>query len=274
MPANLDVPRYLPVTTESLRRINEFLVSKDELTNKLEDQIKGIRSDVDRFIEFVVNENLFDDLTGMKRVLETHRESVYEVLKQKADAEVWKSAFISSRARIHSNMHGEEILNLQNIGQYQQSEELGFYELIKKEYDQSKDMDAQTNQFEAYLKNQDLYQFIKNISFILDHPEDPLPDEVEDEEISVAGGKISLKDPISLNYFVEPMKSRRCNHVYEKEHILVALAQEGSGNQCPVSGCSNRMSSRDLVPDEMMTIRVKVYQARGVAASDNLEVVL
>lgn len=261
VPQNLHLPNYLPTTTETLREINSLLSSRDEVVNRIDEQIKSIKSAVDKFIEFVVVENLFRDMSDIKQTLEKHRHTVHDLLKVKSEAEMWKGAYQASRSRVLQNMHGEENLSLQNLEHYQQSEEPTFAQMVSKEYDNSTALEAHRNDFDNYIKANEPYQFIKNVCFIIDHPEDPLPDEVEDEEISVAGGKISLKDPISLNYFQEPMKSRRCNHVYEREHILQALLSEYSGNQCPVSGCSSRMNVQDLIPDELMTIRVKVYQA-------------
>lgn len=274
IPPSLELPNYLPTTTENLREINNLLSFKDDLTAKLDEQIKSIKSDVNRFIEFIVTENLFNDLSELKQIFDNHGKAVYELLRSKQEADMWRSAFQASRARIHNNMHGEDVLSLQNISHYRESQELTFAQGIDKEFENSKTIEQQRNDLQAYVTSNESYKFINNISFILTHPEDPLPDEVEDEEISVAGGKISLKDPISLNYFEHPMKSRRCNHVYEKQHVLQALLDNTIGHQCPVSGCSSRMNANDLIPDELMTLRVKVYLAtmsNNISHNDNID---
>lgn len=102
-------------------------------------------------------------------------------------------------------------------------------------------------------------QFLKNALFVIKNPEDPLPDEEAEDEVSVAGGKISLKDPLSLEYFVEPVYLKKCKHVFEKEHILMLLL---SSNDCPVTGCLAHLTKRDMEEDKLMALRVRAFTAR------------
>lgn len=100
------------------------------------------------------------------------------------------------------------------------------------------------------------YKYLKNIIFIIEHPEDPIPDEQDDDEINVFGGKISLKDPISLSFFTNPVYSINCKHTFEKNNILKYLE---SSKKCPINGCNAFLNTTDLKSDILMKIRTKVF---------------
>ena len=70
--------------------------------------------------------------------------------------------------------------------------------------------------------------------------------------------KKKFRCPITGAYFVNPVKNKRCNHTYEHDAILQLLGKKRSIN-CPVAGCSERVSERDLVEDsDMLWMMVEV----------------
>ena len=72
-------------------------------------------------------------------------------------------------------------------------------------------------------------------------------------------GKRSMKCPITLMLFVEPVKSTRCPHVFTKTAIT-EMIQRSKGRkavQCPVAGCDKILSADDLVPDKVMERRLE-----------------
>lgn len=112
---------------------------------------------------------------------------------------------------------------------------------------------------------------MKQVLFLFKNPEDAIPDETEDDELNVSGGKISLKDPLTLNYFVKPVKSKRCNHVYEELSILLHLNTQ---RVCPISGCSAVLTRNDLILDKLMLIRIRSVNRVERHDDGNMETVV
>ncbi|GEQ72494.1 hypothetical protein JCM33374_g6181 [Metschnikowia sp. JCM 33374] len=93
-----------------------------------------------------------------------------------------------------------------------------------------------TRQRRFQTKADPTYQYLSNVGFVLENPEDPLPDDTTDDELAVSGGKISLKDPLSLDFFTEPVMSKTCKHVFEDKYIRQQL-QGHAYIHCPITGC-------------------------------------
>ena len=91
-------------------------------------------------------------------------------------------------------------------------------------------------------------------------------DEDEDDDIAVARTTISTKCPLTLQEFKKPVCSRKCPHSFESEAILSMIStstgREGRepAVQCPVSGCSQRLTSNDLHADAVLIRKIKRIQ--------------
>lgn len=94
----------------------------------------------------------------------------------------------------------------------------------------------------------------------------------DDDEVAIARERTSLKCPLTLVQFVDPVTSTKCPHSFEKEAIqgmlssssLTIPAPEGSGHKrvkavkCPV--CEVQLSAEDLKDDLVLVRRVKRMQ--------------
>jgi hypothetical protein len=59
-----------------------------------------------------------------------------------------------------------------------------------------------------------------------------------DEDVAISGEKISIKCPLTLREFVNPITSTKCPHTFEKSAILEMIRLAPSRKvQCPVGGC-------------------------------------
>jgi hypothetical protein len=64
-------------------------------------------------------------------------------------------------------------------------------------------------------------------------------DDDSDEDVAIAGERISTKCPITLMEFVQPITSTKCPHTFEKNAILEMIrGAPGRKVVCPVAGCT------------------------------------
>ena len=98
------------------------------------------------------------------------------------------------------------------------------------------------------------------------------PTAPDDDDVAIAREKTSLKCPLTLVQFVDPVTSTKCPHSFEKEAIhgmlsssqLTVPAPEGSSRRrvkavkCPV--CEVQLSADDLKDDLVLVRRVKRMQ--------------
>ncbi|KAI9829277.1 MAG: hypothetical protein M1826_005741 [Phylliscum demangeonii] len=97
-------------------------------------------------------------------------------------------------------------------------------------------------------------------------------DHSSDDEIAIAREKTSLKCPITLLAFQDPVSSTKCPHSFEKEAILSMIAssaarlggtRHGGGTQavkCPI--CDQMLTADDLYADHILVRRVKRLAGR------------
>lgn len=251
-----DIPTYFPVHL-SLRVNTEF--SATQLLNQIDDRIISVKKSAELYLTYLSqNAHLLQDshsgeyLTKQLRAFKKLLLSKYRLQALQSSLKTAHREFVESRRQ-------EQDLSLDNYYIYKDVTKKNFADRIVNDLKESEE--ANDSSFEDILRADTSFQYLRNALFVLQHPEDPLPDELRDDDVAVAGGKISLKDPLSLNYFVEPVSSRRCNHVYEKQHIM-RLFQEDVPINCPVTGCSATIRSDDLRDDELMALRVKAFLAQ------------
>jgi SUMO ligase MMS21 Smc5/6 complex component len=92
-------------------------------------------------------------------------------------------------------------------------------------------------------------------------PAEPGDDEdgSDDEIVTYGGDNQRFKCPLSLHIMIDPLKSKVCQHAFEKEHILEFL---GDGTkQCP-TGCPARLNKRNLASDPNFTRACRKYAQR------------
>lgn len=93
-------------------------------------------------------------------------------------------------------------------------------------------------------------------------------DDVEVMPTGAAGQ--GLKCPISMSYFVDPVKSKVCHHVYSKDALRQLLAQNRQrGMPCPISGCVNRhLTMESCEPDRITKQKVARHERNQAAAEE------
>ncbi|QBM85547.1 Zinc-finger-containing protein [Metschnikowia aff. pulcherrima] len=249
-----DLPTYFPLHL-SLRINSDF--TQIHVSKQIDGKLQSARKVTEKFIDYVsVNPHLLQDANTTQFFL-MQTESYKELLRSKYLLEHYQKIFNAAKHTFVEGRRSEANLNLENYQFYRGVEKENFADGIISQLDNL----FLVEDFENYLKTNMLYQYLKHVGFILENPEDPLPDDSKDDELAVSGGKISLKDPISMEYFTEPVQSLKCLHVFEKKYIYQQLGHRPQIH-CPITGCDALVTSRDLKDDKLMALRVKVSQAR------------
>jgi hypothetical protein len=74
----------------------------------------------------------------------------------------------------------------------------------------------------------------------------------------------TLKCPITGMFFVNPVKNKVCNHVYDRAGLDQLI--RARKHTCPVPGCANRsLGLAQVEEDEQMKLKVKRHKAREEA---------
>ena len=83
------------------------------------------------------------------------------------------------------------------------------------------------------------------------------------DDIVMEHEKQSLKCPITLTTFEEPVRNTQCPHIFSKAAILDMIRQGRLDVvECPMPGCSADIHSSNLITDKVMQRRVQRYKAR------------
>jgi SUMO ligase MMS21 Smc5/6 complex component len=85
-------------------------------------------------------------------------------------------------------------------------------------------------------------------------------DEDDDFEMVNVDEISSLKCPITRTFMEDPVRNKKCGHVYSEAAIMINLRHT---KECPVAGCSNRsVSVSQLEHDELTAIKVRRAKKR------------
>eukprot|EP00904_Undaria_pinnatifida_P007879 jgi/Undpi1/4220/HiC_scaffold_16.g07586.m1 len=99
---------------------------------------------------------------------------------------------------------------------------------------------------EKALESKRYKELMKNVTTLQGEDED-------DDVIIDRGNAVSLICPITSATFKDPVRSKDCNHTFEKaaidNHIKIAGNKEA---KCPVAGCAKTVRRANLVPDDGM----------------------
>lgn len=99
----------------------------------------------------------------------------------------------------------------------------------------------------------------------------PPPAESSDEDdLIVVKTEHNTIDPITKRQIVEPVKNKKCNHIYEKSTIysMIDLARENSKPvKCPYMGCNCRdFKKTDLIKDKEVLGHIHVLKEEQIKA--------
>lgn len=246
-----ETPTYFPVHL-SLRISTDF--THTQLTREIDDKITILKKLTTDFLEDVSFASRNAEL--IQEFLQTQTNAYAKLVETKFHLHDFQSSLRQAQTSLHNTRRVEDDISIENYRTYCEMDKDNFADAIISDIDEKA-----IESHESILKADLWYQYVRNAYFVLQHPEDPLPDDQADEELAMEGGKISLKDPLSLNYFVDPVMSVSCKHVFEKEHIMRLLAKE-TNLKCPITGCVAMITKKELLPDLLMGLRVKAHKAK------------
>lgn len=100
----------------------------------------------------------------------------------------------------------------------------------------------------------------------------------EEDDIAVSKATISTKCPLTLMEFKTPLTSTKCPHSFESDAILSMI--DTSPNrvnnrgdryvQCPVTGCSQTLTRKDLHADNVLIRKIKrIQRSKELADEEN-----
>ncbi|KAK9371195.1 zinc-finger of the MIZ type in Nse subunit-domain-containing protein [Lipomyces kononenkoae] len=92
-------------------------------------------------------------------------------------------------------------------------------------------------------------------------------DDGGDDDLVVAQEKRSLKCPVSLALFVDPVTSNVCPHTFSKDAIFSLFMSRGRQRNltsitCPVAGCDKILTKENLVENPIIARQVERYIER------------
>ncbi|KAJ8609256.1 hypothetical protein MRB53_039197 [Persea americana] len=111
-----------------------------------------------------------------------------------------------------------------------------------------------------------IYDDFKRRVFDIEHPNEDYPGidsffdkrrAADDDMQMTYGTKRNLRCPLTFVYFVEPVRTAKCVHVFSKEAIVQMIRQQGGRCECPVPGCGKVLMESDLQRDKVMERRVR-----------------
>lgn len=257
---NIDIPRFPDALPSYYPTHHSVRVSSDQALENTAQQIRDQQMELvksaEQYLGYATSRPQTLDSDTSHRLLQnkanTYRKYHGLLLQIAAADNFIKDA---TRSVLRSRV-GEDDLTLLNLEVYRNTDCKNFATQLSLNLESLGAPDTS-------LAKDPLYVFLRYGAFVVKNPTLPLPDEHEDEELAVEGGQISLKDPHSLNFFKDPLQSTKCGHVFEKEHIYKLIELVGAASvACPVTGCAEQISRRDLRDDLLMKLRVRAFTAR------------
>ncbi|RLV95034.1 E3 SUMO-protein ligase MMS21 [Spathaspora sp. JA1] len=261
----LKLPDYLPLKQELIRDFEKSF-KNTTVTDIIKQQTRQIEETAEKYIKFILDHPQFEfdesTISQFIQSLENLMKSSFELSKLE---QIRHSPEISSVAA-----REESDLTLESLNSYQNMTRPNFSDVIREKY-----LDFESPKLSQKYKdlesNHKYFKYLSDILFVIKNPEDPIPDDNEDEELNVSGGKISLKDPLSLNYYSDPVISKRCQHTFERSYIEEQFKRsdrERRPTHCPIAACSQEIKRSDLEPDILMVIRVRTFKKLETRAKD------
>ncbi|KAI5959185.1 uncharacterized protein KGF55_005528 [Candida pseudojiufengensis] len=267
LPSNLSLPTYIPLHYSLGSNFNKILQSGSRGNDLTPQALKQHINLVNQYIDHIIsNDSLDFNENILNNYLKTYKNLIISKIKLSQIEKLSNETIL--KQYISPNLN----LNLTNLDEYHQSVNPSVEEFISSKENELISSNYQINQF---IKSDKLYQLLRSLTFIMKNPEDPVPDEDNDDDdaIGISGGKVSLKDPITLNQFVEPVITS-CNHTFEKSSIQQQMLTHRYGPfECPISGCDSVLNSNSFKIDKLMKARVKAFNKMEKNKDDDLDLV-
>ncbi|KAK3075443.1 hypothetical protein LTR53_001228 [Teratosphaeriaceae sp. CCFEE 6253] len=97
-------------------------------------------------------------------------------------------------------------------------------------------------------------------------------DEDSDDDIAISRATISIKCPLTLQEFRDPLSSKKCSHSFEASAILEMLRSGKGSVQCPCGGCVETLTKQDLHRDPVLIRKIKRMQRARELEEEDAEV--
>lgn len=265
----LTIPQYVPIPREKLQdfeSLRDACLPVKELKHTEEQILQAAMDFLDQIMssEEDTSEGGVDRLAPLKRLLE----SFENIVQAQYTTEQFGKMFNEVKQKVRDQNRGAREFDIDSLDYYNglDADDMMFSKLLEKKMAQLRPIDIKTK----YRNNPD-YVYLKNAAFILDHPEDPIPDENEDDDIHIEGGKVDLRCPIVMKIFENPMTSTKCGHTFSLEGVNGTWQTQNAQTKCPTPGCDKRLRKSDFKPDRLMTLRIKAYQRLQSHKGDNTQ---
>lgn len=259
LPNFKDFPSYIPVHAD-------IKVNTDSgsllLLRELDEKLQKIKDDAESLIEYASERSHLVQNDKFQIYCSNTLKSYEQIYSAKVKLQALQLAMKNTHRELVEGRRSTLTLTLSNYDSCKELMKRNFADSFSENLDELL-LEKLGAHLEGLLHRDPAFSYIKNALFVLQNPEDPLQDEQVDEELAVEGGKISLKDPLSLNYYSDPVVSKKCMHVFEREHIVRQIRATREKYACPVTGCNACLTESDLSPDKLMKLRVKVYMGRA-----------
>ncbi|KAI5949482.1 hypothetical protein KGF57_004692 [Candida theae] len=248
LPQNLSLPSYVPLN-RNFHRDFDKIFRTNASTDMTTPAINQHRLTAKNYINYILeNESLeFDEKT-----LNNFALGYKQILESRCNLKKFES--IGADRRITDYLNTSQPLTLDTLDMYHSMNKPSYEELLSEVHNLSS-----TAEVQAHLKSDEFYQLLRSIAYVIKHPEESVPDEFadNDDDVGISGGVVSLKDPLTLNSFVDPVVAP-CGHTFESSSILQQLEQHSSGGmECPIGGCDATLQRGNLKPDTLMRIRIR-----------------
>lgn len=124
---------------------------------------------------------------------------------------------------------------------------------------------SKLNEIESSNSNEQLQQHQKVKEFAqqvwnVHHSGQPLPgaenDNMDEDIVIAQAPEESIICPLTRKQMVQPVRSKKCNHSYGKTAIIQHIRSRPRA-KCPVVGCANVVTEKDLEPNSSLAFRIK-----------------
>lgn len=264
----MELPGYLPLNRDLTRVVEKCGASGISASKQTEVLAERIYKTCKQWVDYSIG-NGTATTNATRSVLEANLTVLTEVFRTQYKADIFKASFDASKRKVRDLSATEDEVTLDNLDNYHNiandERRLNFGDFIINEYNEQKNY--RETDFLSFLRNKNQYRQVQSFLVILDNPEAPIPDENggDEDDLNISGGTISLKDPILLNIFEDPVISKVCKHTFERQSIVNHLQ---TSNDCPIAGCSAKLNMNSLQPDDIMRLRVNVYKQKGKNKKD------
>ncbi|KAH3682643.1 hypothetical protein WICPIJ_006388 [Wickerhamomyces pijperi] len=257
------LPTYVPIDIQSkeFRELSSYLLADDDLKGTCDDIIASAMEYLGGIIEedfssrSVREDGELDRLEPVKTLVESYE----KLALSRMETLYFNRAFIDGKQEIMDRFQQEPPLTVDTIAHYASisPNTKDLTQLIEEKANSK--IISQKSKRKVLESNKD-YRYLKNATFIIDNPLEPIPKEGEenDDDLEMAGGTVDLKCPITYKTFENPMISKKCEHIFDQAAIE-DLWRRGGAIDCPVPGCGKSLLKSDFEPDRIMSLRVKSW---------------